>query len=730
MAALNNTIYVGSVDEPLFEFDNAAIDSTSLDFEEAVDLIGSELSIDVFNAVVKYTGDNVAGLTGLAYGTPVWYYIGSTLKHKFYIKQVQRISVNQYKINTVSPVGLLSKQYHKGGIYTGTLFSTLIADLIGNTVPYTYDTDVGAVKIFGWLPYATKRDNLHQIMFAENISIVKNSNGDMHFTFVKPAVSVPTIPQNRIFVGGTIKYPTVATSVKLTEHSYQNVSTVEPVVLVDNSDKSPATNKLFVFDEAPVVTSSLVASGDLTIVECGVNYAILTGQGVLTGRPYYDKQTTVEKTHSSGGENYTVSVENATLVTGTNSENVADRLLSYYTSSEIVKADLKVDAERCGNIYSFTDMFGNAVQAFLTKMTSKLSSFIRSACEFVTGYTPNTFGNNYSYWGYVTGNGTITIQEGTKLVRFVIIGGGNGGSSGLKGIDDSNDMQAGGIGGEGGFGGNGGKIREVVLHNPTPGVYTCSAGLGGAAGAQCQSTQTRNAGVAGNASTVTCPDGTTVYSSADNAAYYSKNGIKNLFTDDVYAKKGRDGCKGGNGGRGSTAGNGEPGEDVVWDGVIRRGGKGGQGLKFKFTHVDQTIANGGAGGNGAQAYADGDQGGSVSVQDYYDATSTHSGYQAYEYGHFDQASPHVTVNPSSVVQTQNYGDGGDGGHGGGGRGGFGSANDYYSSMTDPTTNKKIYLKMSFNGYYVPEAYASADGGAGNSGRGGIILCYADKEIFF
>ena len=726
MAALSNTIYIGSVSDPDFKFDNASVDAKSLDFEENVDLIESELAIDVLNFVVRYTGSG--DLTGVAYGTPVWHYIGDTLKHKSYVKQIRRVAANRYKISTTSPIGLLNKQYHKGGVYTGTLFSTLIADLIGNSVPYTYDTDVGATKIFGWLPYATKRKNLHQIMFAENISIVKNSDGDIHFTFLKVPSSVPTIPQNRIFIGGTIKYPAVATSVKLSEHSYQKVDTLERVTLIDNSDKTPATNKLFVFDTAPIIVSTLQATGDLTVNEAGVNYAIVTGQGVLTGIPYYDKISIVEKTYNSGGEDYSVSVEDATLVTGINSENVAERLLNYYTSSEIVNADLKVDTEKCGGIYSFVDMFGDTVQAFLTKMTSKISSFIRSACEFVTGYVPSTFGNNYEYWAYVTGTGTIEIQQGTKLARFVIIGGGNGGSSGLKGLDDSNDLQAGGVGGDGGFGGNGGKIREVVLRNPTPGVYTCVAGTGGTAGAVCQSTQTRNSGGAGNASTVTTPGGT-VYSSADNAAYYSKNGIKNLFTEAVYAKKGRDGCKGGNGGRGSTAGNGEPGEDVVWDGVTYRGGLGGKGLKFNFTRVDQTITNGGAGGSGAQAYQNGGNGGSIEIQDYYDDTASHSGYSAYEYGHFDQAPPAATASPSQVQQTQDYGDGGDGGHGGGGRGGFGSAQDYYNSATDPTTSKKIYLKMSFTGY-ATSAFQSANGGAGNSGRGGIILCYADKELFF
>ena len=896
MAALGNTIYIGSVETPAFEFNNAVIDAQSVDYEESVDLIESELAIDVLNFIVKYEGNDIAGLIAVPYGTPVFHYVSGSLKHKFYLKQVQRIATNRFKISTISPIGLLNKQYHKGGVYTGTSFRTLARQVVSKRIvtdvpddgsftyrgvtvtcsngelkldgettgqfyfsfdganvfktannatnwlnnckynlpinaghrhrctmelisgsiernghtyvvgdttptnllvelilfdkdatayadvivksprpwgtseivvpnesatagacvyvyhtsgvpttfnnavfrayiedlddtPYTMDEDVANTKIFGWLPYDTKRKNLHQVMFAENFSIIKNADGDMHFTFIRPSETVPTIPQSRIFVGGTIKYPAVATSVRLTEHSYQDVRTTEPVTLIDNSDKAPANNKLFVFEQAPIVVSSLVATGDLTVVEAGVNYAIVSGQGVLTGRPYYDKQSTVEKNYNSGGESYTVSVDDATLVTGVNSENVADRLLSYYTSSEIVNADLKVDSEKCGRLYQFVDMFGDTVQALLTKMKSKISSFIRASCEFVTGYVPDTFGNNYTHWAYVTGNGTITIQEGTKIARFVIIGGGSGGSSGLKGIDDYNDLQAGSVGGEGGFGGNGGKIREVVLHNPAAGVYSCFAGGGGVGGAVCESTQTRNTGGSGVASTVTTPSGT-IYSSDDSGAYYSVNGIKNLFTEEVYAIKGRNGCKGGNGGRGSVAGNGEAGEDIVWDGVAYKGGLGGKGYKFKFTHVDQAIANGGAGGSGAMPYQNGGDGGSVSIEDYWDETSSKSGYQAYETVSFNQGVPAATAFPSTVVQTQNFGDGGDGGHGGAGRGGFGSANELYqTSYNDPTTNKKTYLKAETEPY-IPEAFESADGGAGNNGKKGIILCYADKELFF
>lgn len=726
MAVLNQTIYIGSVSNPLFSFDKDHIDDpTSL---QNVDLIEEKLSVDTFNPVVYYDGNDYAGLRTLPFGTPVFYYINGTLDSKWYINKIERQTKRAFKLDCISPIGLLDKSYHVGGVYSGTSFATLVYSIIGGVVPYTIANDVVNVKVFGWLPYATRRDNLHQVLFAENISVTRNSNGDMHFEFITNAGTIPTIPQDRIFIGGTINYPALATRIMLTEHSYQNVDTIEPVVVIDNSDQVPVTNKLYIFDQAPIVASSLVASEGITINSSGVNYAIVTGQGTVTGRPYYDKQSIIERTYNSGGEQYTVSVDSATLVTGVNSENVADRLKSYYTTSEIVNADVKIQGEKCGKIYQFVDMFGNNVQAFLTKMTRHFSSFVKSACEFIAGYVPNTFGNNYNYWASVTGTGYIEIQEGTKIARFVLIGGGDGGSSGLKGIDDFDDLQAGSVGGEGGFGGNGGKIQEIILRNPTPGRYTCVVGAGGLGGAECTSTEARNLGQAGSPSTVTTPSGT-VYSSGDSGYYLSPNGIKNFFTDAVYACKGRNGCKGGNGGRGSVSGNGETGEDVVWDGITYRGGQGGKGLKFQFTHVTQSITNGGAGGWGAQPYYNGQNGGSVSIIDYYDDTSTKTDYQAYEHGHFDQAAPASGARPSEVRQTQEYGEGGDGGHGGAGRGGFGSANDYYQSSTDPTTNKKLFLSMILSGYNY-NVFQSSNGGAGNNGKKGIILCYADKELFF
>lgn len=732
MAVIENLIKIGSEEDPAFTFDNGDIDLDSIDIAEDVDLVESELSIDVFNFVVKYVQGNGEDLRAVPYGTPVFHYVSNSLARKYYIKTIQRIARDRYRINTVSAVGILSKQYHKGGVYLGITFADLMQELIGDSIPYTYDPDVGATQIFGWLPYATKRENLHQVLFAENISLVKNASGDPRFVFLELPGEAPIIPQNRLFLGGSIDYPSIATRVQLTEHSYQQVDTIERVTLVDNSDKAPATTKLFVFNTAPIVVSTLQASAGLTIVEAGVNYAILTGQGVLTGVPYYDKTAIVERTYNSGGEAYSVSVETATLVTGINSENVADRLLSYYTSSETVRADLKVSGEKCGEVYSFTDMYGDPVRAFLSKMETKISSLVRAACQFICGYSPETFGNNYTHWASVEHNGWISIPEGTTIARFVIIGGGDGGSSGLRGADDNQDLYAGSIGGEPGSPGKGGYIREVILHNPTAGRYICAIGEGGKGGAECESVTSRNLATAGTETTVTTPNGV-VYSSNHTSSYRSTNGIKNLFTETVYAKTGKPGAKGGNGGRGSVSGNGEAGEDVTYFGVTYKGGKGGSGTKYEFKHVTQSLANGGAGGYGAQAYADGLEGGSA-YSDGVDLTPQSPGYKAYEITKQDRGHPPKDVAASKWRQIYSPGDGGDAGQGGAGRGGFGGTNDIFMSYTDPSDNKKVHLE----GYveqawqeeygFDPTEYHSANGSAGKNGAPGIVICYADQPM--
>lgn len=727
MAAINNRIILRSLSEENFVFSGNSV--VSVEAAENVDVIAGKISIDTAEFTIKYDQGEGEDIRQLPYGTTIWHYVGNELIRKCYVKSIDRLMKNRYKINGISAVGLLDKQYHKGGLYSGESFEDVIEELIENSVPYTMEEDVAETKIFGYLPYATKRDNLHQILFAEGISIIKNSDGDMHFAYLPIPETVPEISGNRIYVGGTINYPEVATKIELIEHSYQFDENAERVTLIDNIGKSPARRKLYVFDNAPIYVNSLKMDG-LEVHECGVNYAIVSGNGTLTGIPYYDRTSSVVKTYTSGGEQREISVSDITLVTEINSENVVERLMSYYTSRETVSADLKIIGEKCGGVYTFTDSFGSTIRAYLAKIISRATGILKGACEFVSGYEPENFGNNYKEYTEALAPCDIVVPEGTSILKLIIIGGGAGGDSGYgpNNITDNAEFIVDGVpvatpgkGGEPGNPGAPGKIKEIVLHDPEPGNYAVKIGQGGKNGAASSVKNQKNVGEAGTNTTVTTPGGT-VYSSGDSDAYTSEKGIMNLFTNRVYAKKGLEGVKGGDGGYGST-GTGSDGEDITYKGKTYKGGKGAEAVSKKFNHIDVVTAFGGAGGEGASAVCDGGSATKATL-DYHTDQTSQRGAAIYELIQMNFSHPNKaeTFYPE---QEADRGCGGDAGCGAPGRGGW-SQNGAYLDNYYNVNNKLVYaVAGGANDYSYTEGQSSMPGEKGGKG---IVIAYADKPL--
>ena len=740
MAVLNQEIYIGSVEDPLFYFDKDHIEEPSS--MQSVDLIGGVLSIDTFEPIVSYEGPDYDGLRLLPFGTMVFYYINGSLTHKYYINKITRQSKRAFKLECVSPVGILDKSYHVGGVYYGREFGDLLSEIIGNTISYSVSDEVSHTKMFGWLPYDTKRNNLHQMLFAINASVLRDENGDLFFDYITDDPDPPYISDNRIYVSGSVEYPTIATEIDVTEHSYQYVATEDRVTLFDNSEDFPTSNTLVLFDNAPIAVQSLRATEGLDVLYSGENYAVVSGLGVLTGIPYVDKTTVVRRYYENAGEEYTVKVEDATLVSAMNSAYVADRLKSYYTSAKIVSADVKLDGEKVGHQYEFKDAFEEVSTGYLKKITTYPSSFVKASCEFITGYAAEKHGNSYDYHLLVDAPGTITIPEGTKSMRVTLIAGGDGASSGLAGEDPSFDdssvesvykNQEGGKGGEPGVEGYGGWIREVVINDPPAGNWTTLLGLGGE-GTDWNTSPTEyivSPNYEGGHTILYAPNGT-FYTTDSNQSYVSTSGIADLFTGIVYGKKGKAGVKGGDGGRGNSNGPGEDGEDISYLGYEFKGGPGGSGVVFNFEREDRTANAGGAGGSGASAYApSGFPGNDAEITWYYDATSTDPGYKAMEYVGIAGGCPQKLSDPLYWNYNHTPGDGGNAGCGGAGRGGYGSA-DKFTDKYDVTENgQTLHVQLQAGLFKATPIYATSGvGGYGEKGYQGAIIIYSDKPLTY
>lgn len=692
-----NKVVIGDPDAPLLVFENDSIESITED--TAVAIVGDELSVDQFTPAVRYhvflryvfspagyaqfvTRNGLImcchysyDIRKLPYATPVTFYSNGKIRGKYYSETVDRLGRDQYGLNAISAIGLMDKQRSVGGIYSGQLFREVLQDILGSDYQYKISDDVAAVPVYGWLPFSTRRQNLHQLIMAYGVNIIRSDTGDMLFTFLRDS-EAEDIPESEVFYGGSMRYNDPASRVEVTEHAYHYIPTVETKTLFDNST-TDAVHAATVTFEDPIMTDTLETTGGLKIHSAGVNYAVISGVGVLTGKPYTHTTKIVSADNPDAINENVRRVEDATLVSLQNSENVLARLSQYYFNVDIVENDIVLKNERCGKRYNVLNGFYEETTGFISKMSASISSIIRARCEFIQNYTPVGAGATYNNCVILpedAGSWEIpasVFQKEIPKIRVVLIGNGYRGEDGEAGeTGKPGDGNRGGDGGKGGAGGKAGVGGKIYSETYKPSVDATTLFYG--------RDMKGNSYIKGGMLNITSADGVS-----------TPTGFLEVFSGKVFALPGTDGLSGSNGGKGGnynpngSGSIGENGEDFIADGQIWYGGicEG----NFEDTIVDSKnpvwIGSGGgggacygSGGQNSQWIGDGGRGGDAN-----NARATDS----------------------------IYGNGGNGGNGGGGGGGGGTF---------------VIKHKDFGNEVGRGGYAGGDGGLGSAGSAGYQGC--------
>lgn len=720
MIAIANKVIVGELESPILTFTNENIKEVVEETASAI--IGDELFIDQFLPIVKYglliryvlcpaDVEDYRGLQttqgqvlctkynydirNIPYGTPVRFYSDNRIVGLFYCDKVERKGVDLFKINCVSAIGLMDKQRHVGGVYTGISFEELLADIIGD-YDYMVEPDVASLQVYGWLPYSTRRANLHQLLLAYGVNLTKSDTGGMLFTFLK-AVDSYDIPSSRIFDSGSVTYGEPASRVEVIEHGYHYLPSVEYEMLYDTKGES-ADHTIVTFDK-PIYPDTLMVEdgGTIEILERGVNYAVINGVGVLMGKPYVHTTKRLTNDNPAATTEKIVTVEDATLITMANAENCLARISEYYFNATTVRNAIIVEGEKTGRRYSFENAFRDYTNAFMSKMSTTVSSFLRSNCEYIANYIPIAQGSSFLRRDILPLSDeeqTWTVpnsvyEKDVPQIRVVLIGEGYDGEAGSDGDpgEQSNDDAGGfgGVGGKGGKGGAGGKIFSVTI--------------------DCSSIAFFKYGRSGKDTYI--KGGSANYNSSNGTS--SSTGFVEMFTGAVYALPGSDGVDGADGGQGGSyppiGGNGNKataGGNVEAGGVAYKGGKAGS-RKVEpggvgSIHPNLNMYFGGSGGGGA-AY--GSAGGDGST-----------GYWWDEEENLHMADAGVGADGLDAPATiPMYGCGGSGGSGGGGGGG--GCNLHYWNHVYNTLIAIDNLKGGKGG----------KGGAGKKGYEGVVIIY-------
>lgn len=682
------------------------------------------LDVDTMNATVE----SETALVPFQQNTPVRFLRGGSQYALWYLAQITRVAPKLWALSMTSSLGRLTQMPHKGGIYNGVAASAIIDDICG-VVPHFVGAAFQNVLLYGWLPYVapsgengaqtgSAKDNLLKVLFALNATVRDDADGTLRIENLSTAVS-GRLGADRIYRdnASVVTEPTV-TAVTVLEHQY--ITGSETTTLFEGTT---VDGQVIVFREP---MSNLTATG-FTVTESNANYAVVSaGSGTLTGTPYIHTTREITKPVTAAAIPNAVRIEDATLVGVTNSSEVVNRLVDYYSHRTYINVDATIDFEDAGDVVEIYDPFDKVLrQACIEKISPLVvSQTMKGRVSALVGFTPWQVVPFEDVRVIITEDGLWTVPAdvpaGTEI-QGVLIGGAQGGSPGEAGeaapqptVSNSNIINPpsgpyyynrgiysgnpiAGKGGGPGKSGNGGKIyRFTVIVNPGD-SFAISIGIGGLGAAFGSDSE----GALGTATTFGN------YSSDSGGAL--EYGFQDPITGDVYGAKGAEGVSGGDGASydipnpapvtvdGQSWIAGSPGTEA-------RGSRGSYNKGAGYFEYRSFGSYGGGAAYGANGSDGANGSGSVS-------SSSATAYSM-RGGNGGNALPF----PKETIP----GKGGRGGNGGGGRGCYGLAaatNNYSAPATGGTITCTVQSSL-----------PGGNGSDGSEGADGCIILYYRRPV--
>lgn len=705
------------------------------------------------NSLTVTVFSNDKAIMGFAKNDKVEYFRNGRRVGVYYLQTVERVGSDAYTLSALSALGRLITMRHVGGIYTGQTVAEVVPQICG-PVEVMIESVYASRQLYGYLPYSnpdtktgngrSARDNLSQVLFAIGASLGTDENGVMRVEKLWDGVSA-TITADQINEDScSTVYETPVSAVEITEHQW--VKSQDTVTLFEGT----AEDGTLVTFEDPA--HSLTAEG-FAITEQGDNYAILSaGTGTLTGKSYNHLTRIVRRTVTDGAEENVVTVSDATLVSLTNSVDVAKRMADYYRHRETIRVDVEPGTERAGRVVQiFHPWDKKIVQACVESRETVISGILNSQTSALVGFTPAQ-PESAEYFDervVLTGSGEWEVPENVTAITAVLIGGAQGGHCGHGGnpaeaktesytetilgslLQHNTDKWAlGGKGGKGGDPGSGGKILQATF-DVTPAQkfsYVCGVGGFGAAFDANNWANTPNTPGA---------EGTkTTFGSLDSSTGSTSDiGYTDPVTGEVFAAKGEQGIAGGDGaGMNPNHGDNDRHIPLKSTSVVDEDGHVWEGGATKVNDNGIVLPSAGDEQSFTGDLGEGYCGGAVSYNCGSGAAAGANGNPGNAAGSFrlvavpsrgmPKTSITVTASGSASVNGADatlvpkkptiYGKGGRGGYGGGGDGATGISQTYYGGSKSGTLNN-------YPGSVRTTGSNGAQGGPG--GDGCIILYY-------
>lgn len=294
---------------------------------------------------------------------PMMIYNDTEFIGKFYVENSERSGKNTYDISMCNYTGILESNKFYGGIYDKVPAIDIISDIFSNeSIDVNVDEMTANTLLSGYLPIASKRESLAQVLFA--CGSVCDTSGTETFEIFKLKNTLDDVPKSRIKEGSSVKTSDKITKVVVTAHSY---TVDEQITELYNGTLSAGIN---VIEFSRPVDIDTVDVRRAVLIECHHNYCVVevtqdNSNVIVSGNCYKDSthiKELIDPDVVLGTTENTYEVTDATLVSADNIDKVLENVYNYYKHNRTLEADMVFENEKLGdNITMYTDWQGSTV---------------------------------------------------------------------------------------------------------------------------------------------------------------------------------------------------------------------------------------------------------------------------------------------------------------------------------------------------------------------------------
>lgn len=349
---------------------------------EEVDITSSELSINTLDFKVYSSEFSLLDPKGIysllqkKQDVTVTEFIDGKKRNMgtFYLDAPESASDDTVSMSCIDAIGVMDQTSFKGGLYNNKLAKDLITEImISAGFTFILDSSFDTTTVTGWLPICTHREALQQVAFAIG-AIVDCSRAEAVRIYPVPTLVTKSISKDMKQQGHSVKQKSLVTGVEVTAHKY--VASTESSELYKGV--LPAGNHEIVFSE-PKHSFTLTGTG-AKILEEHCNYCILNvtanSEVTLSGKNYSDamNKVAVYMPELPANEKKNIlTVEDATLISESNSNAVAQRLYDYYQRRIEDTGEMFFTDEETGTIVTMESMSNKSIKGYIESLEINLT---------------------------------------------------------------------------------------------------------------------------------------------------------------------------------------------------------------------------------------------------------------------------------------------------------------------------------------------------------------------